>query len=144
MKRKKFNFKQAIQEGGAALVGGVIAGKIVTGVQGSSSELLANQAVQENVDLIPAILGLWASQQKNKTMSAAGLGMVGASADRIFTRLGVGVTGVGKSGGMTVQQRRAYLHEAAKRGNLPVAGASGVARSGEKKTVLAAAMDAAL
>ena len=87
---RKFNFQQAFTDSASAFAGGFLSGQVSKIV----SENLPDFA--EQAPIAPALLGFVLSQNKNKMISAAGLGMIGASSVAIAETIGIaGVTGIG-------------------------------------------------
>lgn len=101
MAGKKFNFKMALQDSASALAGGAASQKVVDLI----ADTLPEQA--EYAPIAPAVLGFYLSQQKNKMLSAAGLGMIGASSAAVLARVGIdaGVNGVGRSSAKRLSAR---------------------------------------
>jgi hypothetical protein len=79
----KFNFKKAFDASLPAFAGGAVSTEVTRLVRDNVPQ------AEEYAEFVPVALGFVLSQNKNKMMSGAGLGMIGAAAGPVLAKAGV-------------------------------------------------------
>ena len=120
VRRKKFDINEALSMTAGAVAGGAAAAFVSDKI----GEFMPD--TPEIGAFAPIALGAYLSQNKNKMLSAAGLGMIGSSGGVLLETFGIGVNGVGRSSvkRLNPAQQKTLLDTVMSRKQMQAAGVS--------------------